>query len=305
MAGGRIPPLIGILMPVALTAADAERHLADPGVDSLVRDLGVPPRPQMLADLSTEMARADPDPRRIAAIVAKDVALTAAVLRVANSSAYALSRPAETLGQALNLLGIKQVGVMVTGLVMRKALRTDGPQLTRFWDVSAKRSWALSVLARGLRNIEIDVAQTFGLFCDVGIPLLMQRFKGYGATLQAANAATVRSFTEIEQDAHHSDHALIGGLMARSWGASKTVCLAIRLHHDYAVFQDGNVPEPVARLIAMGLIAENAIQTFACLNTSTEWAKGGDGAMGALMLAETDMEEWTERLVDGFSAGLA
>ena len=61
---------------------------------------------------------------------------------------YGSSWRIETLGQALNMLGLKQAGVMVTSLVMRKVLRTDGPQLTRFWDVSAKRSWALATLAR-------------------------------------------------------------------------------------------------------------------------------------------------------------
>jgi HD-like signal output (HDOD) protein len=175
-------------MPVATSILEASEHLADPAIDALVRDLGVPPRPQILADLSREMARPDPDVQRIARVVASDVAMTAAVLRVANSPAYALTRRAETLGQAVGLLGLRQIGVMVTGLVMRKALRTDGPQLTRFWDVSAKRSWALSTLARGLRGVDVDVAQTFGLFCDVGIPLLMQRFANYGPTLKAANS---------------------------------------------------------------------------------------------------------------------
>jgi HD-like signal output (HDOD) protein len=292
-------------MPIATPSEQAEQHLASADVDQLVRDLGVPPQPKILLDLSNEMRRPEPDIQRITRIVAGDVALTAAVLRVANSPTYGLSRRAETLGQAVNLLGLRQIGVMVTGLVMRKALRTDGPQLTRFWDVSAKRSWALSTLARQLRGVDVDVAQTFGLFCDVGIPLLMQRFPDYGATLQAANAEQRRSFTEVEQDAHHTDHALVGALMARSWGVSQTVTLAIRLHHDYAVFQDPKVPDTVARLIAMGLVADLAIQTFACLNSSNEWAKGGEKSLGALVLDETDVDEWVERLVSGFADGMA
>jgi HD-like signal output (HDOD) protein len=291
-------------MPVAISALEAERHLDDPGAKALVMDVGIPPRPQILLDLSQEMRRPEPDLQRIARCVASDVALTAAVLKLANSPAYG-SRRIETLGQALSLLGLKQIGVMVTGLVMRKTLRTDGPQLTRFWDVSSKRSWALATLARKLRGADVDVAQTYGLFCDVGIPLLMQRFGNYGKVLQACNSETERSFTQVEQDELHTDHALIGALMARSWGVSQTVCLAIRLHHDYAVFRDPKVPEVAARLIAMGLLAEQAIQTFAGMHSSTEWNKGGDAALGALMLSEDDHQDWIERLVDGFSDGTA
>lgn len=292
-------------MPVALSTLEAERHLADPGLEALVMDVGIPPRPQVLADLSCELSSEDPDFRRVVASVAKDVALTAAVLKLANSPAYGLRTKPETLAQALNMLGLKQLCTMVTSLVVRRALRTDGPQLTRFWDVSSKRAWAISTLARGLHGVQADVAQTFGLFCDVGIPLLMQRFDGYGRVLAAANAETVRSFTEVEQSELHTDHALIGALMARSWGVSQTVCLAIRLHHDYAVFRDPATPDAVSRLIAMGLIAERAIQAFARLNSSTEWDKGGDAAMGALLLSEHDMADWVDKLVDGFSAGLA
>jgi HD-like signal output (HDOD) protein len=173
----------------------------------------LPPRPQVLVDLSRELGRDEPDLTRVARCVASDVALAAAMLKLANSPAYGGSRRIETLGQALNMLGLKQVGVMVTSMVMRKVLRTDDPQLTRFWDVSAKRSWALASLARSLKGVDVEVAQTFGLFCDVGIPLLMQRFSGYTKVLQAANLDTVRSFTQVEQNEMQTDHALIGALM--------------------------------------------------------------------------------------------
>jgi HD-like signal output (HDOD) protein len=188
-------------------------------------------------------------------------------------------------------------------MVMRKVLRTDGPQLTRFWDVSSKRAYAMARLARVLRGVDADTAQTFGLFCDVGIPLLMARFPDYGATLKLCNDEPGRSFTAVEQSHHHTDHALIGAIMARSWGTSQTVCLAIRVHHDYEIFQDPAVPEPVARLIAMGLLAELAIQRFARLNCSTEWEKGGDRAVGALMLNDQDVEDWVDRLHEGFALG--
>jgi HD-like signal output (HDOD) protein len=133
----------------------------------------------------------------------------------------------------------------------------------------------------------------------------MQRFSGYAQTLKACNNEPERSFTDIEHAAHHTDHALIGALMARSWEISPTLCLAIRRHHDYTVFKDPKVPDIVIRLIAMGLIAEVAIQRFASLNISAEWDKGGDQAAGALVLSDHDVEDWIERLVHDFAHGMA
>ncbi len=297
-------------MAAVLSAVEASSvrstQIADAEADALVRSMGIPPRPATLLELQAEISREEPDFQRVARLVASDVALAAAMLRIVNSPAYALRRPCDTLDQAVRMIGLKQIAQIVTGVMLRKSLRTDGPQLTRFWDVSGKRSFALSRLAAQLGGgtVEVDVAQSFGLFCDVGIPLLMQRFPDYGQTLRVCNDEKAGSVTELEQERHSTDHALIGSVMARSWGISKTVCQAIRLHHDYSVFQDAGIPDPVCRLIAMSLIAELAIQRFARLNTSTEWDKGGQAAMGALVLSDVDTEDWIERLLESFALGI-
>jgi putative nucleotidyltransferase with HDIG domain len=274
-------------------------------VESLIKSIAIPPRPELLTQVQTELARPDPDPALISAWIAKDVAMTAGVLRIVNSPFYALTRPAGTLEQALSLLGLRQIGTLVTGFSLRQAVKGEPVGLTRFWDVSTKRSYAMSRLARGLRGVDVDAAQSFGLFCDVGIPLLMQRFVDYPMTLKAANQDPVRSFTEVEQDAHDADHAIIGALMARSWGLPKLVCDAIRRHHDYSVLCHLAAAPELGRLIAMGLVAELAIQRFARLNSSMEWDKGGEAAASLLILSRVELEDWISDLVDGFALGIA
>jgi HD-like signal output (HDOD) protein len=286
-------------------ARDNELQLAEPRSDAVVRSIGIPPRPAVLLALQEEIAEPSPDLRSIARLVAGDVALTAALLRAVNSPALGLERPCGTFAQAVGTLGIKPLGALITDLLVRRELRTDGLQLTRFWDVSAKRSYALARLSRNLGEVPPDMGQSFGLFCDVGIPLLMQRFPDYGKTLRVCNDEPERSFTAIEHEHHQADHALIGGMMARSWGVSKTVCLAIRLHHDYSIFQNPDIPHDICQLVAMGLLAELAIQRFAGLNHSSEWDKGGDLAMGSLMLTDQEVEDWIDKLLEDFSSGKA
>jgi len=290
---------------VAKTVAEADLQLSQSHTNELIKGIVIPARPETLVKLEREIGRDNPDFRQIARLVGSDVTTTVAVLRTVNSPFFGLSRRCETIDQAISMIGIKQLNVIVTGLMLQNLLRGDGQKLTRFWDVSSKRSYGMSRLARELRLVDVDVAQTFGLFCDVGIPLLMQRFADYGKTLVACNNELELSFTEVEQGRHHTDHALVGAMMARSWGISPVLCLAIRLHHDYSVFLDPKVPETVTRLIAMGLIAELAIQRFAGLNASTEWNKGGDYAAGALVFSDVDVEEWIDRLLYDFSHGVA
>ena len=89
--------------------------------------------------------------------------------------------------------------------------------------------------------------------------------------------------------------------MARSWELSPTLCLSIRLHHDYAILHDSKVPETVTRLLAMNLIAEAAIQRFNFMK-STEWDKGSQAAIYAMALSEYEVEDWIDRLSYDLSA---
>lgn len=291
-------------MAVAITAHDAETQIGAALIGGLIKEVAIPPRPVVVQHLQEEMAKADPDMRRIANIVGQDVGLTVAVLKLVNSPLYGLSRRAESVEQAVGLIGLKQLGVLVTALAMRSLLKGDANTLGRFYDTSARRAQAMSRVAKLTGLVDVVLAQTFGLFCDVGIPLLMHRFPAYVQTLKVANEDTSRSFTAIEQSVHNTDHALIGAIMARTWNLPATVVLAIRLHHDYEVFLDPKVPVEVVRLISMNILAEEAIQRYAQIHSNAEWSKGGDYVASTLAMDHAEVEEWIEQLLDLFAAGL-
>jgi HD-like signal output (HDOD) protein len=291
-------------MTVAITAQAAERQMGEAALGGLIKDIPIPPRPKVVQQMQDEMAKSDPDMRRIAQIVGQDVGLTVAVLKIVNSPLYALNRKAESIDQAVGMIGLKQLGILVAALALRALLKGDSNTLARFYDTSARRSLAMTRMAKLTGLVDVANAQTFGLFCDVGIPLLMHRFPAYTKTLQTANADRGRSFTAIEQDAHQTDHALIGALMARTWNLPANVTLAIRLHHDYEVFLDPKAPTEVARLISMNIVAEEAIQRYANMHSNVEWAKGGDYVASTLAMTEAEVQEWIDQLLDVFAGGL-
>ena len=291
-------------MSIAITAAQAEEQLNSAAVQDTIKGIPIPPRPLVVQQLQTELGKAEPDLRKAALIVSQDIGLTVAVLKAVNSPMFGLSRKAESIEQAVGLIGLRYLSILVTALSVRSLLKGEAQMLGRFFDTSAKRSYAMTRMARATRTVDPGLAQTFGLFCDVGIPLLMNRFPNYVDTLKVANMDPERSFTQIEQSAHNTDHALIGAMMVKSWELPSTVALAIRLHHDYQVFLDPKVPRDVTRLIALGLVAELAIQRYARLHSNVEWFKGGDYVAGALVLSPLEVEEWVEQLIEEFAAGV-
>lgn len=278
-------------------------ELNQAGIDAMVACINIPPQPALLMELQAEIRKEDLDPRKIVQITSRDVALSAAVLKVVNSPFFGLNRQADSLEQATMMLGTRPLSTLVSGMLARQAVDVTGPPMTRFWDTSYKRAVTLQFLARKLRLVEPDVAQTFGLFCDLGIPLLMRKFPAYIETLGHANSSLEHTFTEVEQATHNTDHALIGAIMAKTWGLSPLLSTAIRVHHGYEYLGTNNVPDPVQDLVAMGLLAEKIIQMYAGQNRTVEWERGGDAALKQLSLSEHGVEDFTEDVHSLFDKG--
>lgn len=270
--------------------------LTEAALDALVQSIRIPPRPSLLADVQLEMGREEPDPQKIAQLVSKDVAMSASVLKSANSAFFALPRKAETVEQAAKLLGLNQCYSLILGLIARKAMHGKGLALSSFWDTAAKRSFAMARLARATRVCPPDIAHTFGLFCDIGIPMLLSRFPEYSGTLREAHNDLWQSITTIEDRHHGTNHATISSIMSRSWGLAPDITEAIRNHHYYEIMHESTTPKNVAALLSMCVLAERAIQVYRGVQQSAEWNLGGSGACDVLGLSAHDADEWVDQL---------
>jgi HD-like signal output (HDOD) protein len=273
---------------------------ADP-VDALIKSIRIPPRPSLLADLQRELASDEPSPTAIARIIASDVGMAGALLKLANSSFYGGARKAKSIDQAIIFLGINQVAALMTGLLARQAISSDSAALAAFWDVSTRRAQALVFLSRRLRIGAPDIAHTFGLFCDTGVALLLNRFADYGATFEVAAGDAARRFTDIEDARHSTNHAAIGCLLARNWGLSSDVSWAILHHHDYSVIDDDATDDAVRSLVALSLLAERALQAYQGHSGSVEWDKGGERACRYLGLSADEVTDLLDQLLDAFT----
>jgi len=64
----------------------------------------------------------------------------------------------------------------------------------------------------------------------------MRRFPDYKDTLRIANEDSTRVFTEIEDERHGMNHAVVGSIVARNWALSDALRTAILRHHDTSLF---------------------------------------------------------------------
>jgi HD-like signal output (HDOD) protein len=266
--------------------------------ENLLRDMAIPPRPQVVSVLFEEMSKDAPDLKRIAKQIAADVGLAAAMLKMANSPVFRRDRKVSTVTKAVDLLGLKSVSGIATGLAIRHAIGAgDKSQaLERFWDSAEKTAFICGFLARHLRSIAADEAYTYGLFHNSGIPLLLRRFPAYREALIRANAdQTATSFTHVEDVAVGANHAVIGYFMARSWGLADSMVEAILRHHDVAVFSaDSGVAATTLNLVALGHLAEQIDHMNARTSVNIEWDRFGPAVLNHFGLSDEEFMEIAE-----------
>jgi HD-like signal output (HDOD) protein len=282
--------------PATLQIADIDRELDQARAEGPVRDIVIPPCPELLTALQLEMRQSDPDPAEVTRIAGSDVALAAALLRLANSPLYSRARPAHTVAEAVSLLGLGQTAAILTGFLARSSIPANSPLLEHFWETSTRRSLAMAFIARQLYGVDAEVAQTCGLFMHVGLPILLQGLRGYAGTLAEAMARQDRSFTETENAAHRTDHAVVGAIVARTWYLPPVIAFAIRLHHDFHVLRVSSIPAGVRTLVALAAVAEHLVADFEGVQPQREWAQHGPACLAYLQIGESEVDLWVDTL---------
>jgi HD-like signal output (HDOD) protein len=228
--------------------------------------------------------------------------MAAALLRTVNSPLFARARMADTVAQAVTMLGVGPTVNILTGFLTRNAIRSNSPLLEHFWETSTRRAIAMGFIARQLYGVDAGMAHTCGLFCHVGIPIMMQGVKGYAGTLAEALARQDRSFTETENAAHKTDHAVVGAIVAKTWRLPPMTVLAVRLHHDFSVLGDTHFPAEARTLVAMGLVAESLVARHEGVEVQREWEQHGPACLAHLNVAAEEVESWVDTLYPHFES---
>lgn len=285
-----------------MKAQEINRELAQARDHGPVKDIVIPPCPQLLVQLQTELGGADPDPQAVARIAGSDVAMAAALIRIANSPLYARREPVSSVTQAVSMLGVRPTAQVLTGFLLRHSIRIDPTLIEHFWESSTRRSLAMAHIAGQMYGVDVDIAKTCGLFFHVGIPVMLQGVKGYSGTLVEAMARQDRTFIQTENAAHRTDHAVVGAIVAKTWRLPAVVAHAVRLHHDFSVLADTGVALEVRQLVAIAAIADHLVARHEGVKSQREWQQSGADCLAFLQITADEVDAWVDTLYPTFEA---
>lgn len=217
----------------------------------------LPPVPHVAAKTMDLVAKEDTSVAEIQKVISADQALTARILKMANSVFYSFDQKISTLSHAIVVLGFRAVQSMAIAASSRSLFVKKGAQ----FGLKEKLLWEHSIgVAMGCRQVarmvgfeKEEEAFIAGLLHDIGKAVLNQVIPKKYAKIVEKVYNENRTFADVEREVLGFDHSQIGALIAQKWNFSWDMVETIAYHHS-----------PEAESTGGGLSAVLAVSNEAC-----------------------------------------
>jgi signal transduction histidine kinase/HD-like signal output (HDOD) protein len=213
---------------------------------------------QILLKLMTLCQSDDAGINELSRLVAQDPAMTAKMMGVANSSAYHRGDSANTLEQALMIIGTSMIKTIVINesvfQVFDKFSRSSQINLNDFWLHSLFAGVKARMLAVRMKYSNPEEAYLAGLLHDVGrLAMLAIAPKEYAQHFLAKDSD---SLCIVEIRALQASHAEVGAWLVEQWRLDSFIADSVLYHHE--PFARVAKAHPLIRIaFASNLLAEN------------------------------------------------
>ncbi len=169
--------------------------------------------------------------------ISHDAALTARLLRIANSPAFGQHGKIATISRAITVLGVRQVRDLAVGLTAIRSFDGIGNELVTmesFWRHSVLCAVAAGQIAGRRERGRDDTPFVAGLLHDIGQLVLFSRAPepARQALLMSVDSADDMGFFLCEREILGFDHGAVGLALAKNWAMPRSLQECIEFHHE-------------------------------------------------------------------------
>ena len=187
----------------------------------------VPTLPKLFERVVAALENPDVDFDHVAELIEVDQALTAQILRVANSAFYGATMVSRVT-EALLMMGVvvTRSVVLSTSIFGPRAVRLRG-----FWEHSVGCAVAACALAKVTKLGNPEELAAAGLLHDLGKVVLYKELPDVFEHIVARADAETRTFRSLEQELLGTDHCAIAAWLMERWRFPATLAEPITCHH--------------------------------------------------------------------------
>ncbi|MBC8058925.1 MAG: HDOD domain-containing protein [Rhizobiales bacterium] len=197
----------------------------DPQLRSL--NIDIPAQPEVLVKLSALLLDENVNLQAASALISTDMALAAAVLKAVNSSLYGLRGRVQSVQQACQHLGTREIA-SVTFAMGLKAMFPAAPELAPLWERAGVRGLLMGRIGQAL-GVDPWAAHSAGLFEECGKAVLFRHSSDRYRKL-LAEAADDEELLMLEHTEFGVSHDALGAALCESWGLAPSAVASVRFH---------------------------------------------------------------------------
>jgi putative nucleotidyltransferase with HDIG domain len=223
----------------------SEKEIVSFCINKALEDL--PAMPGIIIRVLEETDKAEPSAAALEAIISSDQAIASKVLRVVNSAYYGVQGRVSSVGQAVVILGTKQVRNLVLSAAAMSAIpaRSAGQvdALRSFWTHSYATAAAAQLIAKAKDLPSVDAETVFigGLLHDVGRLFMLSLFPElYDDAIDRA-AAAGGGLEAYEKTLFGASHSEVGAAVAEKWSLPEQLVSIVR-DHEGPFDDDSSIP---------------------------------------------------------------
>lgn len=204
----------------------------------------LPTLPGVINKLNTLSEDNKASVQEMARIVSSDQALSARILRLANSPSYGFYR-VSTISNAMILLGVNVVKSLALSSSIFEIMEKNSIGL---WEHSLGVGAAANIIARKLGLPECEEIATAGLLHDIGKVIISLKCSEAEQQITGIVRTQEKYMIEAELEVIGVDHAEIGGWLAKSWFLPDKLSEPIAFHHDVTRSQNHRIKTSVVHI---------------------------------------------------------
>ncbi|MFH2122550.1 MAG: response regulator [Pseudomonadota bacterium] len=251
-----------ILKSVLIRSSDLYHLLANNKIKEIVSRIEtLPSLPDIYIRLQQAISKPDASVAEVAAIIEKDMAMSAKVLQLVNSAFFGMFQPVESPARAVGLLGLDTVKGLVLGVKVFEGMKSKSRlfSLNRLMEHSMAVGACAKKIAAAESNDKAVIDHSFiaGILHDVGKLVLASRMQEqYDQAILLATEQNI-SPLDAEMQIFHTGHDNVGAYLIGIWGLPIPVVEAIGFHHFPNNLHEGVFSPALAVHVANALYYEN------------------------------------------------
>ena len=200
------------------------------------RTTSLPTLPVVVNNI-VEVARSETTSAQdLAKFISNDQAISARVLRVANSVYYGMSQKIDSISRAIIVIGFREILSLALGTGIISALSKNGDEvpidMTELWKHSIGVGFAAKNIAKKTRNVVEESAVLIGLLHDIGKIIFGLYFPKEYAEVLKRTAEEGTPLHKIEKSILGLDHAEMADLLMKQWNFPPNIIQPVRYHHN-------------------------------------------------------------------------